>query len=128
MMANLRNVRFPLAVLALCLSSSLLACTTANQSNTNGNTPSAAPSTSASPAPTSAPTSGSATLSKSQYLALLACLKTSLGNSASAVNAVNAHEFQVNSMSDAQFTQNLATVFGSSVKTYQEKASAAGCK
>lgn len=124
MMANLRNVRFPLAVLALCLSSSLLACATANQSNTNGNTPSAAPSTSASPAPTS----GSATLSKSQYLALLACLKTSLGNSASAVNAVNAHEFQVNSMSDAQFTQNLATVFGSSVKTYQEKASAAGCK
>jgi hypothetical protein len=135
MMANLRNIRFQLTALLLCLSASLVACATpaANQSNNNSNTstPSASPSPGSSSAPTAAPTAAPSTggdLSKSQYLALLACFKASLGNSASALNAVAAHEFQVNSMTDAQFTQNLATVFGSSVKNYQDKASKAGCK
>lgn len=132
MMANLSKMRFQVAALLLCLTT---ACASPAANQNNAATPSASPSSAASaspnpaasPAASAAPSTGAA-LSKTQYLALLACYKASLGNSTSAVNAVNAHTTQVNAMTDAQFSQNLGTVFGASVKNYQDKANAAGCK
>lgn len=115
---------FVKSVVGLLLTTTLIACTTQSPS---GQSPtgesSVSPSAGASAAPSTAPVSGS--VSRSQYLAQLNCYTGKL--SGSALVAISGHKFQVESMTDAQFTQNLSTVFGSSVKTYQDKAVQAGC-